>query len=69
MAASHPNAAISDTFGDASDEVMPTSAIVMPAASRTNALANGAKSASGADRPFAAPQRFRQLVEVLLPCP
>ena len=37
MAASHPNAAISDTFGDASDAVMPTSAFVMPAASRTNA--------------------------------
>jgi len=26
MAASHPNAAISDTFGDASDAVTPTSA-------------------------------------------
>ena len=46
MAASHPNAAISDTFGDASDAAMPTSAFVIPAASRTNALANEAKSAS-----------------------
>jgi len=27
MVASHPNAAISDTFGDASDAVMPTSAL------------------------------------------
>lgn len=43
MATSHPNAAISDTFGDASDGVMPTSAFVIPAASRTNALANKAK--------------------------
>jgi hypothetical protein len=32
MAASHPNAAISGTFGDASDAVMPT--FVIPAASR-----------------------------------
>jgi hypothetical protein len=47
MAASHSNAAISDTFGDASDAVMPTSAFVISAASRTNALANEAKSASG----------------------
>jgi len=39
MAASHPNAAISDTFGDASDAVTPTSAFVIPAGSRTNALA------------------------------
>jgi len=46
MAASHPNVAISDTFGDASDAVMPTSALVIPAASRTNALADEAKSAS-----------------------
>ena len=43
MAASHPNAAISDTFGDASDAVTPTSAFVIPAGSRTNALANEAK--------------------------
>jgi len=50
MAASHPNAAISDTFGDASDAVTPTSAFVIPAGSRTNALANEAKSASGTDR-------------------
>ena len=34
MAASHPNAAISDTFGDASDAVKPTSALVIPAVSR-----------------------------------
>jgi hypothetical protein len=46
MAASHPDAAISDTFGDASDAVTPTSAFVIPAASRTNALANEAKSAT-----------------------
>ena len=49
MAASHPNAAISDTFGEASDGVTPTSAFY-PAASRTKALANEAKSASGTSR-------------------
>ena len=46
MAASHLNAVISDTFGEASDAVTPTSAFVIPAGSRTNALANEAKSAS-----------------------
>ena len=52
------NAAISDTFGDASNAVMPTSAFVIPAASRTNALANEAKSAFGTNRPFAHRPRF-----------
>jgi hypothetical protein len=57
MAVSPPNAAISDAFGDASDAVIPTSAFVIPAASRTNALANEAKSASGTLPPWGAERR------------